>query len=230
MNTPRTTLHIVIVLAIAAIAIGLYTEWRVARADRQRLATQLAAAEKVLAQAADSQQTRDAQLKETLTQIAERASKNLQPADIVRDLSSEAGLPKPITAASPSPQSQPPAEPVVDFPQQNRLAASAALDFARPQAPPNSSQAGAPGAPAQIPPEDLKPLYDFVMECKACQAKLAVVQGDLGDEQTKSAALARERDAALQAARGGSFWTRARRAAKWFVIGAAVGAAAAALR
>jgi hypothetical protein len=37
--------------------------------------------------------------------------------------------------------------------------------------------------------------------------------------------LTRERDAAIAAAHGGTFWLRAKRAAKWFAIGVAAGAA-----
>ncbi len=84
-----------------------------------------------------------------------------------------------------------------------------------------------PKANAVIPAEDLKPLYDFTIDCKACQAKLTATQGDLSDERNKTAALTRERDDALRIARGGSAWRRIGRAAKWFFIGAAAGAVAA---
>ena len=84
-----------------------------------------------------------------------------------------------------------------------------------------------PKANAVIPAEDLKPLYDFTIDCKACQTKLAAAQGDLSDERQKTAALTHERDDALRIARGGSSWRRIGRAAKWFLIGAAAGAVAA---
>jgi hypothetical protein len=84
-----------------------------------------------------------------------------------------------------------------------------------------------PKVNAVIPAEDLKPLYDFTIDCKACQSKLTAAQGDLTDERAKSAALTRERDDALRIARGGSAWRRIGRAAKWFLIGAAAGAIAA---
>jgi hypothetical protein len=80
---------------------------------------------------------------------------------------------------------------------------------------------------AILPEQDLKPLYNFALDCQACQARLAAAQADLADEKLKTATLARERDAALQAAKGGSFLRRVARAAKWFVIGAAAGALAA---
>ena len=84
-----------------------------------------------------------------------------------------------------------------------------------------------PKANAVIPAEDLKPLYDFTIDCKTCQAKLATAQSDLTDERQKTAALTHERDDALRIARGGSAWRRITRAAKWFLIGAAAGAVAA---
>src|SRR6059058_4103885 len=80
---------------------------------------------------------------------------------------------------------------------------------------------------AVVPAEDLKPLYDFTLDCKACQTKFATAQADLTDERSKTAALTRERDDALRIARGGSAWRRISRAAKWFLIGAAAGAIAA---
>ena len=62
-----------------------------------------------------------------------------------------------------------------------------------------------PGKPAdgtaQLPGADLKPLYDFAVDCQACKTRLA-------------------------AAQGGSAWRRVARAAKWLAIGAAAGALA----
>jgi hypothetical protein len=81
----------------------------------------------------------------------------------------------------------------------------------------------APPAIIRVPQADLKPLYDAVEDCEVCQAKLSAAQSDLSDEKTKFAAATAQRDAAVSAARG-TFWTRARTAAKWIVIGAAAGA------
>jgi hypothetical protein len=67
---------------------------------------------------------------------------------------------------------------------------------------------------AIIPAEDLKPHYDFTVDCKVCQARLAAAQNDLTDQKTKIAALTKERGHALQIARGGSVWRRMGRAAK----------------
>jgi hypothetical protein len=85
----------------------------------------------------------------------------------------------------------------------------------------------APAPQATIPSADLKPLYDFALDCKACQAKLTTAQSDLADEKLKAATLTKERDAAIRVAKGGSPLQRIARAAKWLLIGAAAGTLAA---
>jgi len=85
-----------------------------------------------------------------------------------------------------------------------------------------------PPAAVTVPQQDLKPLEEYLNDCLACQAQLAAAQADLEDERSKVAALTRERDAALKAARGQGFWHGIRTRAKWFLIGGALGALAAA--
>jgi hypothetical protein len=115
-----------------------------------------------------------------------------------------------------------PAQIVHDLPSQLSLPSPITLQSA-----PASADSASPQTSAVIPAEDLKPLYDFTIECKTCQAKLSATQADLTDERQKTTALTRERDDALRIARGGSILRRIRRAAKWFLIGAAAGAVAA---
>ena len=81
---------------------------------------------------------------------------------------------------------------------------------------------------AQIPTADLKPLYDYVQDCRSCQAQLAAAQQTRTDDAAKFTAMTRERDAALTAAKGGTIWRRFRHNLNWFVLGAAAGAAASA--
>lgn len=83
------------------------------------------------------------------------------------------------------------------------------------------------GCTAQIPAADLKPLFDYVQNCRACQAELAAAKQNSENDAAKIAALTRERDAAITAAKGGSFLRRLRRNALWFAIGAAGGYVAA---
>jgi hypothetical protein len=81
--------------------------------------------------------------------------------------------------------------------------------------------------PAEIPASDLKPLYNYVQDCRACQAELAVARQNASDDASKIAALTRERNAAITASKGGTFWRRLRRNALWLSVGAVLGYAAA---
>ena len=80
-----------------------------------------------------------------------------------------------------------------------------------------------------VPPADLLPLYDALQDCRSNSLQSEYLQKDLSDEKSRSAALTRERDAAIAVAHGGTFQTRLRRAAKWFAIGAVAAAATLAL-
>jgi hypothetical protein len=153
----------------------------------------------------------DAQLTQTLAGLAAQKRAVNTPAQIVRELPNAIPLPAPIelqyATESKPPASQNPGKP-------NPNPSTPTTNEAKP-------------VQAVIPAEDLKPLYDFALDCKACQAKLIATQSDLSDEKTKAVALTHERDDALRVARGGSVWQRIGRAAKWFAIGAAAGAIAA---
>jgi hypothetical protein len=86
-----------------------------------------------------------------------------------------------------------------------------------------------PPATIIVPQVDLKPLYDDLQDCRANAIQYDAAKKDLADEQARTAALTRERDSAIAAAKGGTVWVRLKRGAKWFAIGAAAGAVAAAI-
>jgi type II secretory pathway pseudopilin PulG len=186
------------IILVAALVAIVFISWREDRRDRAQLATQLAAAQQAIAAADVRQHDRDAQLQQSLTAIAQSKRAVQSPKQILADLPNQLPLPTPLAF---DPKNLP------DTPQ--------------------AKGSATPNAPVLIAPEDLKPLYDFTLDCKACQSKLTAAQGDLADEKSKSTTLTKERDAALQAARGGSLWRRVTRGAKWFAVGATAGAIAA---
>jgi len=193
-----------------ALLVAVIEAWRADRRDRAQLAAELATTKQLLTQADARQRDRDAQLNQTLAALAEQKRALVTPAQILRELPKEIPLPAPITL-----------EPDQTAPLGARFSASPSASA--------SADGGAllaPQAPAGafIPRSDLKPLYDFTLDCQACQAKLSAAQGDLADERQKTAALTKERDDALRVVKGGSTWQRVGRAAKWFLIGAAAGA------
>jgi len=220
-------------IAIAVIlCVALVEGWRADRRDRAQLNAELAATKQLLAAAGARQHDRDTQLAQTLAALAAEKRTVVRPAQIVRNLANEIPLPAPITLqadhASSQDTSVTPAN-AANAPA-TRIAGASSANNAQAGTPaPSASQENqkAAAGAAVIPAEDLKPLYDFALDCKACQAKLSAAQNDLTDERKKTAALTHERDDALRFAKGGSAWRRIRRAAKWFLLGAAAGAVAA---
>jgi hypothetical protein len=190
-----------------AIGVSVYFAWRGQQKATAELQSQLKAAQQSLAEATARQDTRDAQMAQLLSQLDKQKAAVQRPDQVVKALPNVLPLPKPIE--------------IVTAPTDASAAGGA------------KEGVGKPSAPVQqvsLPIEDLKPLYDFASDCKACQVKLAAAQGDLKDEQAKTATVSRERDAALRVARGGSGWHRVAVAAKWFALGAAAGAVAVKLK
>ena len=207
----RLWIQIAAMILAVALGVAIVDAWRADRRDRAQLASELAATKKALADADSRQRERDSQLAQTLSAIATQKRTIITPTQILRDLPREIPLPAPIVLQSTTPANS-------STPQTHSG--------------PNPSSSALPASDGKltqaiIPAEDLKPLYDFALDCKACQARLIASQSDLSDERAKTAALTRERDDALRIARGGTAWRRIARATKWFAIGAAAGAIAA---
>jgi hypothetical protein len=187
-----------ILLIIAAMAVALLADaWRSSRHDTAQLAATLASQKTAIDQAADREKQRDVQLSAALAAITKQKS-TVQSAQQAADALPSVLPTLPLPISINVPNVSPTAKPAADLP-----------------------------ATVSIPQADLKPLYDDLQDCRATTLESASLTKDLADEKTQAASLTRERDAALAAARGGTFWVRLRREAKWFAIGIAVGAATA---
>ena len=201
------------IIALAAIVFSVvaFRGWLEARDDRTRMQATLASQGTLIAAAQKREEDRARQLADTLKQITDLKRTVQTPQQVIREFPQFLPtLPQPIEPIPPQQgTSAPGATP--------RPGGSAAL----PSAP------GKPGEPppqdVRVPAADLKPLFDFAQDCRACQAKLTAAQQDVNDEQAKNAALTTQRDAAVKAAKGGGMWTRTVRAAKWLTVGFAVG-------
>lgn len=235
ISITRRTLEIaafIVVLLIAAMALHA---WLASRSEQGRLASTLAA-QKQLLDAANSRETaRESALNDTLAQIETLKRTTLTPEQTLRALSKYLQLPQPLTMRSPSTPT-----PAVSAPGKGTHSAEkTSITTPNAPSPPSPSgiaaspSAGSPGASsappaapvAQIPTPDLKPLYDYVQDCRACQAQLSAAKQDKVDDDAKITALEHERDAAITASKGGTFWRRLRRNAFWLVVGAGFGAA-----
>ena len=199
---------VAVTLLLAAMAIGSYIG---AREDRIRMQATLDAQKAVIQQAAQERQrhvqedaARDTAAQKQLDAMQQLLQRNVQtPQQIARWAPQQVQVPQPINV----------------------------------NIPPATPQNPSPDAVATIPQVDLPAIREAIAGCKECKLKLETAQQDLASqkEQLRLAgeqlsAVERERDAALKAAKGGGFWQRTGRAAKWFLIGAAAGAAAAKAR
>jgi hypothetical protein len=223
----RFWLRLIEVPIIVALAAIVFAAWRADRRDRAQLAADLAVAKHSLAQADARQHDRDAQLAQTLATLAAEKRSVTTSAQIIRALPQQIPLPVPITLQTPNPASKPQKPGCSSgspMSAKGRGCGPEGLESTQTRTNPANDAAT---TPAILPAEDLKPLYDFALDCKACQAKLAAAQADLTDERAKTAVLTRERDEAVHAAKGGSLLRRLARNAKWLVVGAAAGAIAA---
>ena len=207
VSKPSTLVVAVVELALTSIG---FHAWLASRDDLLRMQATLAAQKQLLSEIDAREHARAADLKSSLDQIAALKHDTHTPQQILRTLPQYLPLPEPIalepTSASPK----------------NSTTPSPSSGSAGETGQGTALSENLPDAPvARVPAADLKPLFDFVQDCRASQIQLAAARIDLRDEQARSAALTRARDAAVKAARGGSLWTRARRNAIWFVVGAA---------
>jgi hypothetical protein len=216
----RFSIRVTAVAIASGLVLALFAAWRADRRDRAQLAADLAAGRQALAQADARQHDRDAQLLQTLAALAAEKRAATAPAQILRQLPQQIPLPVPLTLQAEDPMTKPQRETCSSGP----VCGPEGLEPARSN---NNPPSKAAVAQAVIPAADLKPLYDFSLDCRACQAKLAAAQADLTDERAKTAVLTRERNEAVRAAKGGSVLRRIARNAKWLAIGVAAGAIAA---
>ena len=241
------------VVGLLAVATAIAIAWRAEILGRAQLAGELAAAKEELKAADTRQRDRDAKLAVTLEAIEAQKRTELSPAEIAKSLVVAMHLPAAVTLEPMSPvvnhaSSAVGASHAGQTPQttdigsttqttgttgrgvEGELGKQGAVDAGRDA---NAAVGGkdeeASEIQAVIPGQDLKPIYDFALDCQECRAKLQAAQGDLLDERAKSMTLTKERDDALHAANGGSVLARIARASKWLLIGAAAGAAAGAL-
>jgi hypothetical protein len=191
----KSILNIAVVVT-ASVAVALLTDaWRTARHDSQQLAATLAAQNTVIQQADDREMQRNLELTSALASIHAQTRAVRTPQQAAKQLAS--ALPSlPLPVSINSPSLSTPLPP-----------------------------GEIPSTSISIPQPDLVPLFDDLQDCRANAIQNEALTNNLADEKKRSEALLRERDAANAVAHGGTILTRLKRAAKWFAIGVAAGAA-----
>jgi len=190
------TFHIVATVATLIATLFIADAWRTARRNSAQLAATLTSQNALIEQATAREQQRNAQLAAALASVAAEKKRVQTPQQAVDAIPS-------VLPPLPLP-----------------------VKILLPDLSQSPIQVDAAPASISIPQSDLKPLYDSLQDCRACALERDATKKDLVDEQARVAALTRERDTAIAVARGGSFWSQLKHAAKWFVIGVAAGAAA----
>jgi hypothetical protein len=245
----RRTIELFCFIAALVLAALSFHAGLASHDEQQRLKSTLATQKEILDAADAHEKARNAALNDTLAQIARLKSSTQSPQEILRVLQQELQLPQPITlATTPARASdssisrrggfQTRPLPLAPTTKQGTVVPGNSLPPVPDKTPaaPNAPRTLTaspdpkilPTAPsAQIPASDLKPLFDFVQDCRTCQAQLAAAQHNSADDAAKIAALTRERDAAITASNGGTFLRRLRRNALWLALGAVAGYAAA---
>jgi hypothetical protein len=227
--TIRRIIELVAFCAALLIAAMALHAWLDSRDEQQRLASTLAAQKQLLDAADTRERTRQSALDDTLAQIEKLKRATLTPQQIIDALPKYVSLPRPITlrddpasTASQSDQQTPKAKSAPEKGTVSSAKTPNSLPSANAQ--PTDANGALPAAPiAQVPSADLKPLYDYIQDCRACQAQLAAAKQNASDDAAKISALTTQRDAAITAAKGGTLWRRLRRNALWFAVGAAAG-------
>jgi hypothetical protein len=241
----RRTLEISGILLAVLLTAMTFHAWLASHDDRLTMQATIATQKQLLDAADARERTRAATLKDSLAEIETLKRSAQTPAQILRDLPKYLSLPQPITLTPSStanatkqkgtaPSGKSVCAEIHGCPAEGASPPipSASVSWAPSPIPPHRSPPAQaqdlPEAPsAQIPVVDLKPLYDYVQDCRSCQVQLAAAKQDSVDNAAKLSALTHERDAALTAAKGGTLWLRLRRNALWFAIGAGAGVAAA---
>jgi hypothetical protein len=213
----RRTLEIAALCAALLVAIFAFCAWIASRDEQQRLQATLSAQKQIINAAGVHERARDASLKVALIQINKLKRETRTPSQIIHDLPKYLPLPQPITLADGPNLSE----------TANHHAMGATEKDSTAQIVAPSPLGRLPIAPvAEVPAADLKSLYDFVQDSRACQLRLTAANQNTVDQTGKISALTRERDVAIAAAKGGSFWRRLRGNALWFAIGAGASYAA----
>ena len=208
------TVKLIFAIAVSVGILILIHSWRAAQDDQVKLRADLAAQKKVIASADSQEREQGESLRKSLAQIAALKRKTRTPKAIVDGINRAMSLPEPIVA--------------------RRLARDTAAAHETPCAPLSIAHAAdassctealrqgdavANNSVASISAEDLRPIYDSLLDSKACAEKLAAASSDAVIEQKKISALMVERNSAIAAANGGGKWSRLRRAGLWIGVG-----------
>ncbi|HKV49348.1 MAG TPA: hypothetical protein VJN69_14740 [Candidatus Acidoferrales bacterium] len=215
---------LIIALGLAAVCIAV-DSWLTVKDAQRQLTNAFANEQNLIAQSDATKRQQEDDLKNLLSVIESLKAKIRTPSQVIKELPKYLPLPAPISVARQRDGSLGQAQGtgsarlrpekaknwtgLPDFRYETsvapKLRSSSVRDY---------------GVAAKIPVEDLKPLFDFAQDCRACEAELEAAQKTAADDSVKIKALTRERDLAVHAEKG-TLWHRMRQDMVWFAFGMA---------
>jgi hypothetical protein len=199
----RALLMFVLATCIAALSAFAYVNWDSNRKTQEKLRATLSHDERFVADANKSISDRDTSLRAALEQIATFKKKNQTPGEVVKQLPNYLRLPRPITISATPPSAMTTVE--ATFSKSGQIIQSATPLV------------------GSIPSEDLKPLFDFVQDCRTANVKLEIANQDSADYVKQMVALRSERDVTISALKEGGVFKRLKHDVVWLLAGAVVG-------
>lgn len=223
----RRTIEIVLGVTAVALLLMSLQAWRAQREAAGKLNTALDAQQKLINQAGGREAQREQSLKTALSEIAKLKAHTRTSEQVLKELPKYLSLPQPIVA-NPSLKEQMNKEMVPKPNEQLTDSGDAGVAAHDSTAPHQASNSAAPTqsteeSSTEMPEQDLRPLFNFVQDCRVCDAKLDAAQSDAADQSAKITALTGQRDLALDSAKGGTVWYRLRSHLRWLAAGAALG-------
>lgn len=230
--TRKTAEMVFVLFALGSVWLSL-DSWLSSRDAERKFKNASAVEQKLIAESDAANRQQENELKTLLKQTNDLKAKTKTPFQIVKELPKYLSLPVPITLAN---SEQTGCEVRTDCAGTSLTSkvhdgkSSVNSIISPPESPrvtaPKPSSLLRGNLDAKLPVQDLRPLFNFVQDCRTCDAELDAARKMEGDDAIKLAALTRERDLALRVEKR-SYWRRFRQGVVLFSLGAMVGYAAA---
>ncbi len=201
---------VTVALLLTVCGLALYA-WHSSAEDRAQMQQTIEDQQKIIEASKATMKQTQATLEARLEEIRKQVAQIKTPEQAAR------AIPQVIPGVQPLIVQVPQQAPTAQSPEPAKLAPSASGDSAE------------AGKTVTIPLEQMPTLYQFAQSCHECEVKLDAAQVDRKELVRQMQALEEQRNAAIKAAKGGSFWTRFKRDLKsgaGATGGAALGAAA----
>lgn len=191
--------------------------WRGERKETSQLGNALEAQQKLITDANNRETERENTLKSSLSDIANLKRKTRTPSQLLRELPKYLPLPQPIVAKDAPTQTARKERPSRPW------SLSTPSIGANVTASENLGTDAIPSANTSAQTKEQLSMELPAQDCRACNAKLSAAQRDATDDSLKLTALTKQRDLAVNSAKGGTLRQRLKSHLRWLAVGAGIG-------